>query len=217
MVLRSCIVLLLLFTTASSLAQLFEGAFVGSDEGYYFNKQGEFSWFHQAGNAKELGSGKYSLTNDSIKLIFGRAQRQFDIQAQSSGKNGTSDATVRVNAIRASGKPFRGLKFVLLKSNVTNETDRSGTAIVDIPNAIVKDNIHFELDGYRTIDLPIALKGFDSFIAVVVDDVTRYRENTVAKFKLTRTKRNITLTGHLGPTTLRKVSRKTFLNSSLGL
>lgn len=215
MVLRSCVALSLLFSTIQPFAQPFEAAYVRSDEAYYFNKGGQFSWFHQTSDAKELGNGKYIVKNDSIHLYFSRAQRQFDIQAQSAEKNITPNATLRVNAIRATGKPFRGLKFVLLKSNVTGETDQSGTATIEIENPLPKDNIHFELDGYRTIELPIGLKGLNTFVAIVVDDVTKYRENTSAKFKISRSRRTLRLQDNKGEKMFKKTTPKKYRSQYL--
>jgi hypothetical protein len=218
MVLRSCIVLLCLAGTISSFAQPFEGAFVTNDEGYYFRKNGDFSWYQQTTNGKQYGSGTYVATPDSILLKFRKAQRQFELQGRSIYPTISSKVTVTVNAVRArGGKPFPGLKFELPKSRVSGETDRTGTAQVEIENPLAKDNIHFEIDGYRTIDIPIELKGVNNFIAIVVDDVTKYRENVVTRYKIKRSRRTITLNDGSSQTSFRKTSRKKYLKSYMGM
>lgn len=222
MELRSGIVFILLFCTVGSFAQSLDGTFMHKDEGsrneegYYFWPRGEFSWFRRTPGGKVLGTGTYKLIKDSIQLTFNPTQRQFDIQAQSAVKTNTSNATVRVNVIRASGKNFAGLKFVLPKSNVMGKTDKSGTALVEIENPRDRDEIYFEIDGYRTIGLPIDLKNRDNFIAIVVDDVTKYRENETVKFKINRSRRVITLTDDRGEAIFRKTRSKEYTSSYRG-
>lgn len=210
---------MLLLNAKTSFAQAFEGGFVyqnsstNNQEGYYFRKDGEFSWFKITTNGKELGTGNYTVTHDSLQLNFHTAQRQFDIQAQSSFKARGSNSTIRVNAMRSTGAPFPGLKFVLLKSNIKGETDLSGTTEVAIPTSRSKrDNIHFEVDGYRTINLPIDLDGMSHFYAVVIDDAVRYRENVTARFKRILSRRTLTLTGSNGEMIFKKTKHGKFMD-----
>lgn len=222
MALRSCIVFAFLCCTLGSLAQPLNGSFMqqdqtaGTEEGYHFSPQGEFSWFKRTTRGKELGTGIYNVATDSLQLNFKITPRLLDIQAQSAVRNNTSKATVRVNVIRASGKTFAGLKFTLPKSNITGETDRSGTAFVQIEDPRDRDEIYFEIDGYRTMGLPINLKNNDNFFAIVVDDVTRYRENVRAKFKIDRARRFLKLANRKETVVLKKASSKKYMSSYRG-
>jgi hypothetical protein len=188
----------------------------GTREGYYFRPDGEFSWFRLTKAGKEIGTGAYKVTDDSIRLNFKTTPRQFDIQAQSAVKTNASKATVRVNVIRASGKNFAGLKFILGKSNITGVTDKSGTAFAGIENPRDEDEIYFEIDGHRTSGLPIELKNRDNFIAIVVDDVTKYRENMNAKLKIDRTRKVIKFTDDRGEVTFKKTRSREWMTSYLG-
>jgi hypothetical protein len=205
-----------------SFAQSLQGTFMRDDEsagikeGYYFRTDGEFSWFRLSKTGKEIGTGGWRIINDSIQLNFKTTRRQFDIQAQSVVKTNASKATIRVNVIRASGKNFAGLKFILSKSSITGVTDKSGTAFAEIENPRDKDDIYFEIDGYRTSGLPINLKNRDNFIAIVVDDVTKYRENGSVEFKIDRTRRVIKLTDGRGEVTFKKTRSKEYMKAYLG-
>lgn len=212
MALRTCIAFILLLISAPGYSQYFEGGFINNEEGYYFWKDGEFSWYSVKSNTRSLGHGKYTATKDSIVLTFDKAQREFELQAPVPVPHGLSHSVVAVTAMKSSGKPFAGLTFALRTSNVTGVTDRTGTAQVRIQDAPVSDNIHFELDGYRTIDMSVDLRGKDLAFAVVVDETIKYVENTLIKFKLKRSSRGIVLNG----TAFKKVSKRKFLDKYQG-
>ncbi|HZY82273.1 MAG TPA: hypothetical protein VFE50_22265 [Cyclobacteriaceae bacterium] len=211
MALRACIVLIFLLISASAYSQL-EGGYINKVEGYYFSKDGDFSWFSTRSKVRAIGRGKYTVKNDSIILNFGEAQREFDLQGQVPSSHGLSHSVIVVNAMRSpGGNPFAGLKFALEKSKVAGETDGNGKAQVTVENPPATDNIHFELDGYRTVDMPVQLIGKDIFFAVVVDETIRYVENVVLKLKFRRSGAKV----RLNDTVFKKVSKRKFLDKSL--
>jgi len=211
MALRACIIFTLLLISPSAYSQL-EGGYLNKEEGYYFWQDGEFSWYSVKSKVKSLGRGTYTIKNDSISLTFGEVQREFELQAQVPTRHGLSHSVVAVNAMRSpSGKPFAGLKFELNKSQLSGETDNTGTARITIENPLPNENIHFELDGYRTVDIPLELMGKDFFFAIVVDETTRYVENSLVQLKLKKTGKKLVLNG----TVYKKVSKRVFLDRSL--
>lgn len=205
---------LLLFAQDSNRA--LDGGYLREDgnngyEGYYFSKDGQFFWFSTSGNDRAMGQGRYSIPNDRMELTFEQARRRFDLQAESAVPTNEPKSVVQVNAIHSTGVPFAGLKFTLTKSNVTGETDPSGTATVTIDNPTTKDNIHFEVDGYGTYDTSVELKGTNNFYAFVIDDAIRYRENTKLNFNLEYSRKNIKLVGESDTKSFKKVSRRSFM------
>ncbi|HMJ71181.1 MAG TPA: hypothetical protein VK508_19910 [Cyclobacteriaceae bacterium] len=219
MALRNFFAVIFLSLSLQAFSQTFEGGFVrqeagtGNCEAYYFWKDGQFSWFRINGNEKALGNGNYSIKDGSIELAFAQARRQFDLQAESAIPTKENRSVVKVNAMRSTGVPFPGLRFVLNESRLIGETDRSGTATVTIDNPPAKDNIHFEVDGYGTYDTRIQLRGVNIFYAFVIDDAIRYRENTVAKFKFIYSRRKLDLMDATGTHSFKKTSRKKFMDT----
>jgi hypothetical protein len=218
MALRSFFAAVFLSISLQAFSQTLEGGFIHQDkgnkicEGYYFWKDGQFSWFSTNANEKSLGNGTYTIKDGSIELNFALARRQFDLQAESAAPTNESRSVVKVNAMRSTGIPFPGLRFVLSGSRLVGETDRSGTATVTIDNPPAKDSIHFEVDGYGTYDTRIQLRGMNTFYAFVIDDAIKYREFSVMKFRFKHSRRKLDLTDDTTTRSFKKTSRKKFMN-----
>jgi hypothetical protein len=163
-------------------------------EAYYFWKDGEFIWFKFTGKSRQYGKGQYVFDNDSLRLKFGIARRNFDLKSQVSLRSRSKKSLLEVRAITSNEKPVKGIRSILQHSNIVSVTDSSGNSKIEIDDAIQRDVIRFEVEGYEgygTIDQSISLKGVDIFFVILIDEATTYVENQTITLNATKSNNSI--------------------------
>lgn len=208
---------LLFLVTNVGVSQTLTGGYIFTDpsadikEGYYFWEDGQFIWFKFLKDKRNYGRGEFQVHNTTITLNFKKARRHFDIASQESKRIGGPNGIVEVGAITSLGAPVSELKVELVKSKIHTSTDSVGYALLDTKQPILKDMIHFELDGYRTIDNSMNLRGYHNLFVVKISNDIEYKEFEESSFKFVPSKTSL-LVENLGRAfKFKKVSKKRYL------
>lgn len=177
-------------------AQLNGYTFHDDHETYLFMSEHIFSWQYRSENESVTGEGKYKVKGDSIELTFDQVKRTFELQLYRSAPNKTDQSHIEVRAMLSNGKPYEDLRLWLFHSGVSVYTDTRGIAKIDVSDALFKDDIKVDLDGFVSTIATIDLRGNDHAFGIVIDETApRYREYTSMTFAFKKRWRKIFLAG----------------------
>lgn len=187
------ILFILLLTSFTVNAQL-TGAYIRDGEVYNFHTDGSFDWI-KTESETSYGNGYYNIHGKKLELVFEKARLQFDLQLDEAKANNSDKSIVEVRIMYSNGQATPRTKFTLLQSDITQYLNDQGILKLELSKPLTEDKFIIDVNGRASGPLKINLGGFDTLLGIVVDETTKYKENTTEMVTFKQKRGKILLNG----------------------
>jgi hypothetical protein len=182
------VLLILVLISFSASAQL-QGVYSRDGEVYSFHPEGTFDWIHVSSETT-YGNGNFVVKGKQLELTFRKARLQHEVQVYEVKPSPNDKTIVEVRIMYSNGQPATGAAISFIQSTIRQFVNALGILKLELSDPPVTDKIIIEADGRQSFQAEIKLKGYNTLMAIVIDETNKYKENVTEtlSFKMKRGK-----------------------------